>query len=96
MAKIDDKWGRVFKKVQLVLDKNAKLEEQNIAFQQKIYTLEQQIKDINQEKEQIKEQIKLVKTAKEVYLSENERAATKQKLKEFMSEIDDCLAKLIQ
>ena len=36
-----------------------------------------------------------IKAAKEVHLSEKERAVTKQQLKEFMEEIDDCLAKLI-
>lgn len=96
MAKIDDKWDRIFKKIQLILDKNAKLEEQILAFQQKINNLEQKIIEQNKEKENLNEQIKLVKTTKEVYLSENERAATKQKLKEFMTEIDDCLAKLVQ
>ncbi|HNF49844.1 MAG TPA: hypothetical protein PLF48_10715, partial [Chitinophagales bacterium] len=65
-------------------------------FQQKINNLEQKIIEQNKEKENLNEQIKLVKTTKEVYLSENERAATKQKLKEFMTEIDDCLAKLVQ
>jgi chromosome segregation ATPase len=96
MAKIDDKWDRIFKKIQMILDKNAKLEEQILAFQQKINNLEQKIIEQNKEKENLNEQIKLVKTTKEVYLSENERAATKQKLKDFMTEIDDCLAKLVQ
>ncbi len=96
MAKIDDKWDRIFKKIHMILDKNAKLEEQVLAFQQKINNLEQKIIEQNKEKENLNEQIKLVKTTKEVYLSENERAATKQKLKDFMTEIDDCLAKLVQ
>ncbi|HNL84729.1 MAG TPA: hypothetical protein PKO18_05790 [Chitinophagales bacterium] len=96
MAKIDDKWDRIFKKIQMILDKNAKLEQQILVFQQKINNLEQKIIEQNKEKENLNEQIKLVKTTKEVYLSENERAATKQKLKEFMTEIDDCLAKLVQ
>lgn len=96
MAKIDDKWDRIFKKIQMILDKNAKLEEQILAFQQKINNLEQKIIEQNKEKENLNEQIKLVKTTKEVYLSENERAVTKQKLKDFMTEIDDCLAKLVQ
>ena len=80
----------------MILDKNAKLEQQILVFQQKINNLEQKIIEQNKEKENLNEQIKLVKTTKEVYLSENERAATKQKLKEFMTEIDDCLAKLVQ
>ena len=42
------------------------------------------------------EQKQYIKAAKEVHLSEKERAVTKQQLKEFMQEIDDCLAKLVE
>jgi hypothetical protein len=55
-----------------------------------------QISELNKEKESLIEQIQYIKAAKEVHLSEKERAVTKQQLKEFMQEIDDCLAKLIQ
>jgi chromosome segregation ATPase len=96
MAKIDDKWERIFKKIQLILDKNQKLEEQQAVFQHKILQLENKINELNKEKESLKEQIQYIKAAKEVHLSEKERAVTKQQLKEFMEEIDDCLAKLIQ
>lgn len=96
MAKIDDKWQRVFKKIQLILDKNQKLEEQNNELSTKILSLEHKIKELNKEKESLTEQIQFIKAAKEVHLSEKERAVTKQQLKEFMQEIDDCLAKLIQ
>ena len=96
MAKIDEKWERIFKKIQLILDKNQKLEEQQVAFQHKILQLENKIIEQNKEKESLKEQIQYIKAAKEVHLSEKERAVTKQQLKEFMEEIDDCLAKLIQ
>ncbi len=83
MAKIDEKWERIFKKIQLILDKNQKLSEQNSALELRILQLENKI-------------IQYIKAAKEVHLSEKERAETKQQLKEFMEEIDDCLAKLIQ
>ncbi len=96
MAKIDEKWERIFKKIQLILDKNQKLEEQQVAFQHKILQLENKIIEQNKEKESLNEQIQYIKAAKEVHLSEKERAVTKQQLKEFMEEIDDCLAKLIQ
>ena len=89
MAKIDEKWARIFKKIQLILEKNQKLEDANNALQLKIT-------ELNKEKESLKEQIQYIKAAKEVHLSEKERAVTKQQLKEFMEEIDDCLAKLIQ
>lgn len=96
MAKIDEKWARIFKKIQLILEKNQKLEDANIALQLKIAELEKNITEQNKEKESLKEQIQYIKAAKEVHLSEKERAVTKQQLKEFMIEIDDCLAKLIQ
>ncbi len=96
MAKIDDKWQRVFKKIQLILEKNQKLEEQNNALLMEISGFKRQIIELKKEKESLIEQIQYIKAAKEVHLSEKERAVTKQQLKEFMQEIDDCLAKLIQ
>lgn len=96
MAKIDEKWARIFKKIQLILDKNQKLTESNDALQQKISVLENNIVELNKEKNSLKEQIQYIKAAKQVHLSEKERVNTKQQLKEFMDEIDDCLAKLIQ
>ncbi len=96
MAKIDDKWQRVFKKIQLILEKNQKLEEQNNALLMEISGFKRQISELNKEKESLIEQIQYIKAAKEVHLSEKERAVTKQQLKEFMQEIDDCLSKLIQ
>ena len=96
MAKIDDKWERIFKKIQLILDKNQKLEDQHMSLQQKISELENKIVELNKDKTGLKEQIQYIKAAKEVHLSEKERAVTKQQLKEFMDEIDDCLAKLVE
>ena len=96
MAKIDDKWQRVFKKIQLILEKNQKLEEQNNALLMEISGFKRQISELNKEKESLIEQIQYIKAAKEVHLSEKERAVTKQQLKEFMQEIDDCLAKLVE
>ena len=96
MAKIDDKWERIFKKIQLILEKNQKLAETNNGLELKILALENKIIEQNKEKESLKEQIQYIKAAKEVHLSEKERAVTKQQLKEFMEEIDDCLAKLIE
>ncbi|MFN8283781.1 MAG: hypothetical protein U0U67_11245 [Chitinophagales bacterium] len=96
MAKIDEKWERIFKKIQLILEKNQKLEDEISALNQKNADLSNQIIQLTKEKDNLKEQIQHIKTAKEVHLSEKERAQTKQQLKEFMVEIDDCLAKLIQ
>ncbi|HQV79055.1 MAG TPA: hypothetical protein PLJ42_10350 [Chitinophagales bacterium] len=96
MAKIDDKWARIFKKIQLILENNQKLEERNHTLQLQIQGLENKIIELNKEKINLTEQIQYIKAAKEVHLSEKERAVTKQQLKEFMEEIDDCLVKLIQ
>ena len=96
MAKIDEKWERIFKKIQLILEKNQKLEESITSSGLRILELENKIVELNKDKESLKEQIQYIKAAKEVHLSEKERAVTKQQLKVFMDEIDDCLAKLIQ
>lgn len=96
MAKIDEKWDRIFKKIQLILEKNKKLEEANLALSKQNADLHLQLNQLINQQDNLKEQIQHIKTAKEVHLSEKERAQTKQQLKEFMVEIDDCLAKLIQ
>ncbi|MCB0506712.1 MAG: hypothetical protein R2739_08640 [Chitinophagales bacterium] len=96
MAKIDDKWARIFKKIKLILEKNQQLEENNNKLQLQIIALEKIGNEKEKEIQTLKEQIQYIKAAKEVHLSEKERALTKQQLKVFMVEIDECLAKLIQ
>jgi hypothetical protein len=96
MAKIDGKWDRVFKKIQLILEKNQKLEDIKSLSERRILELEQKVIELNKEKESLKEQVQYIKAAKEVQLSEKERAVTKQQLKVFMDEIDECLAKLTE
>ena len=50
MAKIDDKWARIFKKIQLILENNQKLEERNHTLQLQIQGLENKIIELNKEK----------------------------------------------
>ena len=47
MAKIDDKWARIFKKIQLILENNQKLEERNHTLQLQIQGLENKIIELN-------------------------------------------------
>ena len=96
MAKIDDKWARIFKKIKLILEKNQQLEENNNKLQLQLIALKKIGNEKEKEIQTLKEQIQYIKAAKEVHLSEKERALTKQQLKVFMVEIDECLAKLIQ
>lgn len=96
MKKLDDKWDRIVKKVQLILEKNKKLEEAQVHYLNQIKTLEQQISELNQEKHGLQEQIQYIKAAKEVRLSERERVQTKKQIKQFMDEIDEMLANVIE
>jgi hypothetical protein len=96
MSKLDDKWDRITKKVQLILEKNKKLEETQVQFHHQIKTYEQQISEQNKEKKRLEEQIQYIKAAKEVRLSEKERVQTKKQIKQFMDEIDEMLANVIQ
>ena len=96
MSKLDDKWERVVKKVHLILEKNKKLEEAQVQFQNQIKTFEQQISELNNQKQGLVEQIQYIKAAKEVRLSEKERVQTKKQIKQFMDEIDEMLANAIQ
>ena len=65
MAKIDDKWERIFKKIQLILEKNQKLTAANTTLESQVLTLENKISELNKEKESLKEQIQYIKAAKE-------------------------------
>ena len=46
MAKIDEKWDRIFKKIQLILEKNKKLEEANLALSKQNADLHQQLNQL--------------------------------------------------
>ena len=96
MKKIDDKWDRILKKVHAILEKNRKLEEAQVQFNNQIKSSEQQISELNKQKHLLEEQIQYIKAAKEVRLSEKERVQTKKQIKQFMDEIDEMLANVIQ
>ena len=96
MSKLDDKWERIVKKVHLILEKNKKLVEAQVQFQNQIKAFEQQISELNNQKHSLEEQIQYIKAAKEVRLSEKERVQTKKQIKQFMDEIDEMLANVIQ
>lgn len=96
MKKLDDKWDRIVKKVQLILEKNKKLEEAQADYQNQIHALKEHITELNQEKHRLEEQIQYIKAAKEVRLSEKERVQTKKQIRQFMDEIDEMLENVIE
>jgi predicted nucleic acid-binding Zn-ribbon protein len=95
MSKLDDKWERIVKKVHLILEKNKKLEEAQGQLLTQIKSFEQQISELNNQNHRLEEQIQYIKAAKEVRLSEKERVQTKKQIKQFMDEIDEMLANVI-
>lgn len=96
MKKIDDKWERILKKVYLILEKNKNLEEAQEGHLNQIRSLEERITELNQQNNRLEEQIQYIKAAKEVKLSEKERIQTKKQIRQFMDEIDEMLANVIE
>ncbi len=96
MKKIDDKWDRILKKVHLILEKNKNLEEAQEEHLSQIRSLEERITELNQQNNRLEEQIQYIKAAKEVKLSDKERIQTKKQIRQFMDEIDEMLANVIE
>jgi hypothetical protein len=53
MSKLDEKWNRILNKVNLLIEKNKKFEEGEFILQNKIVTLENNLKLLEQEKQEL-------------------------------------------
>jgi hypothetical protein len=53
MSKLDEKWNRILNKVNLLIEKNKKFEEGEFILQNKIVTLENNLKSLEQEKQEL-------------------------------------------
>jgi chaperonin cofactor prefoldin len=94
MNHLNKKWSTITLKVNKVL-------EQQHALREEVARLKDQIKDMQleratliKEKESLNNQINVLKLAKGVGLSDSERIAVKKQIKHYISEIDECLAKM--
>lgn len=88
------KWDKIVAKVHLLLEKNQKLEKEVMQLRAQIEKLEQSNSHLQKEKEDLNQNINVLKLAKGVGLSEQEKSEVKKQIKHYINEIDDCLAKI--
>jgi|GEM_PF-5143160 len=88
------KWEQITAKVKLVLEHNLKLGEEITQLKAKIDRLEKDKQELIREKESLNKNINVLKLAKGVGLSDNERNEVKKQIRHYINEIDDCLAKI--
>ena len=94
MSQIAEKWDKIISKIHLILDRNTALEKEVSKLQSFIERLESDKKQLQKEKEALNNQINVLKLAKGVGLSDRERMEVKKQIKHYISEIDECLAKM--
>lgn len=94
MKDLSIKWDKIVAKVHLLLEKNQKLEKEVMQLKAQIEKLEQSNSHLQKEKEDLNQNINVLKLAKGVGLSEQEKSEVKKQIKHYINEIDDCLAKI--
>ncbi len=94
MKDLSQKWDQIVAKVYLLLEKNRKLETEVAQLKTQIAKIEQTNVQLQKEKEDLNQNINVLKLAKGVGLSDEERSEVKKQIKHYINEIDDCLAKI--
>ena len=89
-----DKIDGIIDKINLILERNLKLEGTVIELKQKITDLEKNRKLLDTKNDGINKELQLIKLAKSVDISDKERVSMKKELKLYIKEIDKCLALL--
>ena len=90
----DLKIDSIIDKINLILERNLKLEEEVNSLKKKITELENNRKLLEEGNLGMKSEVKRLKMAKSVDITEEERTDMKKELKQYIKEIDKCLALL--
>lgn len=94
MKDLSQKWDQIVAKVYLLLEKNRKQAAEIVQLKTQIAKIEQANVQLQKEKEDLTQNINVLKLAKGVGLSDEERSEVKKQIKHYINEIDDCLAKI--
>ncbi|MCP4124664.1 MAG: hypothetical protein GY751_23215 [Bacteroidetes bacterium] len=89
-----DKIDGIIDKINLILERNLKLEETVSELKQKLTDLDKIRKLLETKNDGINKELQLIKMAKSVEVSDEERVSMKKELKHYIKEIDKCLALL--
>ena len=94
MDEISKKWDSIVAKVNLILQQNDKYKDEISRLKDLLHQKEIQNEQLLKDKEELEKNINILKLAKGVGLSEQERSAVKKQIKFYIEEIDECLAKI--
>jgi hypothetical protein len=94
MSALDKKWNGIIEKIRLILERNQSLEKEVGQLRASLERMESHKNQLLKEKEVLINQINVLKLAKGVGLSEQDRVEVKKQIKHYINEIDDCLAKM--
>lgn len=94
MKELSQKWEQIVAKVYLLLDQNRKMKVELAQLNTQIVKLNQEKSELLKEKEELNQNINVLKLAKGVGLSDQERTEVKKQIKHYINEIDDCIAKM--
>jgi cell division septum initiation protein DivIVA len=89
-----EKIDGIINKINLILEHNLKLEETVNELKQKLKASEKERKSLEKDNDGYRKEIQLMKMAKSVQISEEERTYMKKELRKYIKEIDKCMALL--
>ncbi len=94
MEKSVEKLDRIINKIGLILEDNLKLKEELNQLKNKVPEIEKNRDQVTATYEQTKQELQRLKLAKNVEVSNEDKVLMKKELKNYMKEIDKCLALL--
>jgi uncharacterized protein YwgA len=81
----------IIDKINLILERNLKLEVELKTLNDRLHTIEKERKLLEVENEGFQKELELVKVLKSAEISDDERSSMKKELKNYIKEIDRCL-----
>lgn len=94
MEKSVEKLDRIINKIGLILEDNLKLKEEVNQLKNKVTEIEKNRNQVKANYEQTVQELQRLKLAKNVEVSSEDKVLMKKELKNYMKEIDKCLALL--
>lgn len=94
MNKLALKWEKITVKVNLLIDAIQQRDERIQKLQAQVSEIENKNEQLVKENKELNEKVNVLKLAKGVGLSNQERDQVKKQIEYYIDEIDDCLAKI--
>lgn len=94
MSNLEQKWAAITEKIQKIQEKHLLMQQEISQLNSKVQKLESENAELIKQKESLHNQINVLKLAPKTGLTDKERVEVKKQLKQYINEIDDCLAKM--